>query len=1013
MAENSEQFTLLLVDDNPTNLLLLAKIVEFDLPQVRVLTARSGLEGLALASQQPVDGAFLDVQMPQMSGLEMCRALKADPRTAEIPVVLITAHMASAEMRAQGLEAGAYDFITQPISNVEMLARIKVMLRLCQGEQQQRRDRQQLQQQVAEHSEKLRWLSGLLLSGDGSLLDQERQLLQQLVDEFPDPSQLTEQQLLEKLADKFPLRWRRTLFKLALLDEVPFSLARKLSEIEDVEAVFAYLRRHDLSLQAFLPGRDRYVFRPQALNWLRQQARLFLGEQECREVLELAAGWYQQQGEPLAAFSCLVRGENYPLLSQLLSQLGLELSLACHRSEVHELVEQVPKMQAAECGWLSLYLGTGRMQRHAPDVASWLELAHSRFVADGDQRGELLVLSQQVIQYLLIDARIDLGLELLPRYRQLCRDVGPILSAVDRIKVLLSLGYAELFLAGQLEEASRIASELQSERVLADFSDLRVEAQLLRALLAMNQGRLRVARAAVEQGMLAARELNPMVRPSSTLQVVAAELLFTSGELSSFRRQVQSLEQCCGRDVIGQTVFGPLICFYTTLAQLARGDYSAAREQLDLCLAEGQAAFQPHLQSWVLQLRGWLKALSGHDQAAREDSAQALKLRRQCGGELFGLTNQLLAGACSATLGDNLQAETYLSQGLQDAKRLGAEKLNAGLHAWLALVYARQKKMLLAQEQLQAFLAQLAQQKLSFFTGLTPDLLKELLPLAGAAGQQQELVQQVAADWLGAAINVAGEFSPVLEVQTLGGFSLWSHGEPLLDLCEVGGASRQILALLLISPRQSLSLDLLMERLWPESSTSKARSSFDTALSRLRKALDRSLGAKGSRDYLVLEKGMLQLRQVQVDANSFKQAIATARRQLQRQDDWQAEVHLWKAERLWKGVFLAGFELLEELTQEQGLLTEARLDQVTMLAGLLLKQQRNAEAERLLREGLQLAGSYEPIVRLLLQLAVSSGNHRLHLQVVENYRLALQAESYSPAEIEEILESLDSPRPGH
>ena len=76
-TEPLDQFTLLLVDDNQTNLLLLAKIIEIDLPQVRVLTARSAREGLAICAQEPIDGAFIDVQMPEMSGLEMCRSTAA------------------------------------------------------------------------------------------------------------------------------------------------------------------------------------------------------------------------------------------------------------------------------------------------------------------------------------------------------------------------------------------------------------------------------------------------------------------------------------------------------------------------------------------------------------------------------------------------------------------------------------------------------------------------------------------------------------------------------------------------------------------------------------------------------------------------------------------------------------------------------------------------------------------------------------------------------------------------
>ena len=192
MEETKRQFTLLLVDDNPTNLLLLVKIIELDLPEVRVLTAATAKKGLDLAEQKGIDGAFIDVQMPQMNGLEMCRRLREKPCTATIPLVLMTAHIASPEMRAEGLEVGAYDFISQPISNVEMLARVKVMLRLCESEQLALENSQQLQQQLTEHSDRLRWISGLLISGDGSLVELDQQLLRRLANELPDLEKLDE-----------------------------------------------------------------------------------------------------------------------------------------------------------------------------------------------------------------------------------------------------------------------------------------------------------------------------------------------------------------------------------------------------------------------------------------------------------------------------------------------------------------------------------------------------------------------------------------------------------------------------------------------------------------------------------------------------------------------------------------------------------------------------------------------------------------------------------------------------
>ena len=68
---------------------------------------------------------FLDVQMPGMDGFEVCRRLRADERTRRVPVLFLTATQFQVESRLRGLEVGADDFIVQPISNQELVARIK------------------------------------------------------------------------------------------------------------------------------------------------------------------------------------------------------------------------------------------------------------------------------------------------------------------------------------------------------------------------------------------------------------------------------------------------------------------------------------------------------------------------------------------------------------------------------------------------------------------------------------------------------------------------------------------------------------------------------------------------------------------------------------------------------------------------------------------------------------------------------------------------------------------------
>ena len=90
--------------------------------------ATSGDEALAHARQQPVDVAILDVMLPGMSGLEVCRLLRADRTTAMLPIIMVTARAEETD-RIMGLEIGADDYISKPFSPNELIARIRALVR--------------------------------------------------------------------------------------------------------------------------------------------------------------------------------------------------------------------------------------------------------------------------------------------------------------------------------------------------------------------------------------------------------------------------------------------------------------------------------------------------------------------------------------------------------------------------------------------------------------------------------------------------------------------------------------------------------------------------------------------------------------------------------------------------------------------------------------------------------------------------------------------------------------------
>lgn len=121
------QPTVLVVDDHPLNL----ELVEACLLEVncRVVTAAGGLEALDIINRQVPDLVLLDVMMPGMDGYEVCRRLKATPQGRLLPVVMVTALGQIAD-RVRGLEVGADDFIVKPLERVELVARVRSLLRV-------------------------------------------------------------------------------------------------------------------------------------------------------------------------------------------------------------------------------------------------------------------------------------------------------------------------------------------------------------------------------------------------------------------------------------------------------------------------------------------------------------------------------------------------------------------------------------------------------------------------------------------------------------------------------------------------------------------------------------------------------------------------------------------------------------------------------------------------------------------------------------------------------------------
>jgi len=131
MSQPNTRPLILAVDDEASNLQLLRQILQ---DHYRLLFAKDGARALELARSEQPDLVLLDVMMPGMSGYEVCAALKANPATASVPVMFVTALTETAD-EVEGFEAGAVDYITKPVSPPVVRARVRTHLSLVRMEE--------------------------------------------------------------------------------------------------------------------------------------------------------------------------------------------------------------------------------------------------------------------------------------------------------------------------------------------------------------------------------------------------------------------------------------------------------------------------------------------------------------------------------------------------------------------------------------------------------------------------------------------------------------------------------------------------------------------------------------------------------------------------------------------------------------------------------------------------------------------------------------------------------------
>ena len=290
MAASREKPTILIVDDTPANLSLLCDVLKSD---YRTKAAVNGEKALKLAfSGTPPDLILLDIMMPGMDGYEVCRRLKANPATRNIPVIFVTA-MSEVEDETRGLELGAVDYVTKPISAPIVKARVKTHLALYDQAREMERMIAKLEAQAGDLAEWNRSLETRVAEGVNQV-DRLGRLKR-----FFSPSVVD---LLLSGSAEDPLKSHRREIAAVFLDLRGFTAFTETSDPEDVmgvigeyhEAMGQLVMAHSGTLERFAGDGIMIFFNDpvQVDNPAEKAVKMAIAMQE--RFATLAQGWHKR-----------------------------------------------------------------------------------------------------------------------------------------------------------------------------------------------------------------------------------------------------------------------------------------------------------------------------------------------------------------------------------------------------------------------------------------------------------------------------------------------------------------------------------------------------------------------------------------------------------------------------------------------------------------------------------------------------------------------------------------------
>ncbi|PNU18626.1 ATP-binding protein [Geothermobacter hydrogeniphilus] len=806
----------------------------------------------------------------------------------------------------------------------------------------------------------------------------------------------------EEILSPLESHLHRPLLLLSLLEVVPVELALVLTEMASIGTELCNLARRNIFIRHLDADNALFGLHHLFQQFLREKAAAELGPEVIRSIYKQAGDYYRRQEQSTQALRYLLLAEDYAAVEAFLKENGMAFLAANQTVSLAAILGSIPETSRRRLGWSCFFLALSQLDCAPVQALPLLDQALQVFSARHDELGELLCLAHIISIHITTTGHYRQNEERLERAEQLFFRIAADLDTAMTILVARSLAMGHCILLADSDQATRFASlalKLARKEKLINF-----EAALLMMMgyIQIFAGRTSLSLTCLEQAAPYVHHPEVGSFNSLAIRMMLFNFLFNEGDFANYFEQKNQLIDAVGNSLVSQSIAGPFCYVWEMDIAINRGQFDEALDLSVRALAQ-HPPLSPHLNSLVLQQQGLALALRQQQDQALLVSAESQQLRDLSGGPFFITLNKLVVGLTRAHCGHREQALQLLDEGIEAARQIPTEYLEACGLLHRARVCLETGAETRAKEDIATGLGLMRRNAYRHLWGWAPADIEKTLSFAVEQRIETAYARTLAAQRLDMALLDDGTVIPRLEIRTLGSFKILYRGRPLLQAEDLTPAQRELFCLLLASPGFKLAQETIQLHFWPDSPPESARIKFDTLVSRLRKTL--TLPGNTAHYYLQREKGMLWLAHCRVDAGNFLTEVKRGLRHLRLQENWQAGNAFTTAEALWRGEFAPGVpgeNLIRAFRQE---LSRALAEMTLAWSALLAGSRRLPQAVQLVEKALR----NDPLCeRLNGQLYWLQGQRSAvqARRVLQRFAARLQSEGYPADEIAELLSGI-------